>query len=147
MALWNFNMGVNRKNVKCAIFWKRLTIGQNRWKFVTHSHMYCICRVLFVSDSFSSVWGHSVYFAKFPMLCSKGYCSHSFHPIWYKIYGKYCNQGEIQVIIFIVICQILKTYGTLMISASQLSYIGIRRAMLLSSGRRSSRSMPLVLLL
>ncbi len=35
-----------------------------------------------MSDSLSSVWGHLVHFAKFPLLrVSKGYYSHSFHPI------------------------------------------------------------------
>ena len=34
-----------------------------------------------MSDSLSSVWGHSVHFATFLMLYSKGYSSHSFHTI------------------------------------------------------------------
>ncbi len=41
-----------------------------------------IYRVLFLSDSLSSVWGYSVHFAKFPMwIFSNGYCPHSFHSI------------------------------------------------------------------
>ncbi len=39
--------------------------------------------VLFMSDSLTSVWGHTVHFAKFLMLrISKGYSSHSFHSVW-----------------------------------------------------------------
>ncbi len=46
-----------------------------------------------MSDSLCSVWGHSVHFAKFPVLrFSEGYCSHSCHPILTKLYGKYGNQ-------------------------------------------------------
>ncbi len=40
-----------------------------------------------MSDSVSSVWGHSVHFAKFPMLrFSKGYWSQSFHSILIKLH-------------------------------------------------------------
>ncbi len=47
------------------------------------------------------------------------------------------NQGEIQAVIFLAICQILKLYVTLMIS--HLSYIEIvHKAMLVSSDKRSS---------
>ncbi len=57
--------------------------------------------VLFVSGNLSLVWGHSVHFAQFPMLrLSKGYCSHSFHSISPKLYGKHGNQGGMQVITF-----------------------------------------------
>ncbi len=47
----------------------------------TQGAMYCICtcRVLFMSDSLSSVWGHSVHFAKFRMLrFSKGTLKRSY---------------------------------------------------------------------
>ncbi len=53
-----------------------------------------IFRVLFMSDSLSSIWGQNsvLHFAKFPMLrFSKGYSFHSFHPISTKLYGKYCK--------------------------------------------------------
>ena len=64
--------------------------------FETLGPMYCICGVHFVSDSVSSVWGHSVHFAKFLMLgLSKGYYSHNFHPISTKLYGKYGNHAGI----------------------------------------------------
>ena len=71
----------------------------------------CICRVLFMSDFFSSVWGHSVHFAKFPMLrFSKGYyCqfpsnfNQSLWKVWY-------NQG---IPPFILLNRLVKTgiYG------------------------------------
>ncbi len=69
--LWHFvifNMGVNRKILKCARSCKRLIIEQNGWQFRTHGSMYFICRVLFVSASLSSVWGNSVHFAIFKRL-------------------------------------------------------------------------------
>ncbi len=48
-------------------------------------------------DPFSSVWGHSMHFAKFPMLgFPKGYWSHNFNPIATKLHEKYVNQGKIQ---------------------------------------------------
>ncbi len=52
-------------------------------------------------DSVSSVWGPLVHFAKFPALkLSKGYYSHSFHPISTKLYGNYGNQGGKRAIYF-----------------------------------------------
>ncbi len=100
--LWHveiFNMAVNGKILICAISWKCLIIEWNRWKFDTRSAMYCICSVLFMSNSLRSAWDHSVHFVKCLMLrFSTGYCSHSFHPIWAELYGKYSNQGGIQVI-------------------------------------------------
>ncbi len=90
--LWNFNMRANGKIVKCAIFWKWLTVEQNRWKCGTHSPRNSICSALSGSGHLSSAWGHSVHFPKFPMLrFSKGYCCHSFHPISTKLYGKHGN--------------------------------------------------------
>ncbi len=66
-ALWNFNMGVNGQILKCAISWKRLIREGKGWKFGTHTGRKCIYRVLFLSDSLSLIWGHSVRFAKFLM--------------------------------------------------------------------------------
>ncbi len=78
VALWNFNMAVNGQSLKCAISWKRLIVERNGRIFGTRPTIYYICRVLFMVDPLSSVWGHSVQFAKFLMLrFSKGYCSHS----------------------------------------------------------------------
>ena len=54
-------------------------------------------RVLLMSDFLILVWGHSVHFAKFPMLrFSKGYCSPSFHSISTKFYCKYVGHEGIQ---------------------------------------------------
>ena len=80
--LWHFEIlhGSQWKILTCPISWKRLIVERNGGTFGIHRPMYCICRVLFISDSLSSVWRHSVHFAKFPMLgSSKGYCSQIFH--------------------------------------------------------------------
>ena len=45
--------------------------------------------LLFMFDSLSSVWGHSVHFL---LRFSESY-SHSFHPILIKLYGKHGNRG------------------------------------------------------
>ncbi len=110
-----------------------------------------VCRVLFGSGHLSSVWGHSVHFAKFSMLrYSKGYtsCSHSqFHPTSTKPYRKHPFRGKHRLLLFLAICQILKVHCTLNIR--YLSYIAsIHKAMLVSSGKGSSRSSrPLGILL
>ena len=67
VALWNFNMGVNGKIIKCAISWKRLIVDRNGRKFGTRSNTMHIYRVLLMSDSLSLVWGQSVHFAKLLM--------------------------------------------------------------------------------
>ncbi len=60
--------------------------------------LYRVCRVLFMSDSLSSVWGPSVHFGKFAMLkLSEGYCSQN---NFNTLYGKYGNQGGIQPVTF-----------------------------------------------
>ena len=140
VALWNFNMGVNGKIITSAIYWKRLVVERNGWKFGTRSPRNSIRRVLFGSGHLSSVWGHSVHFAKFPVLrFSKGHCCYTFHPISTKLYWKHGNKGKIQDITFLAICQILKVYGTLKIS--YLNYIArIHKDMLVSSDKRSSRT-------
>ncbi len=76
----------------------------------TRIDMYCICEVLFMPDSLSSVWVHSVHFAKFPMLrFSKGCSSHSFCPISAKLYGKnMVIKGEYRLVNLLAICQTLK---------------------------------------
>ncbi len=68
--LWNFEIwhGSQWEIIKCGISWKRLIVEQNEWKFGTRGPRKCICRLLFRSGHLSSVWGHSVHFAKFPML-------------------------------------------------------------------------------
>ncbi len=50
------------------------------------AYMYILCRALFMSDSLSLVWGHSVHCAKFRMLrSSKGHGANTFHPISAKL--------------------------------------------------------------
>ncbi len=52
-----------------------------------------------MSDSLSPVWGYSVHFAKFPVeKFSKGYCSHIFHPISTRLYGKHDNQIRCRIL-------------------------------------------------
>ncbi len=117
VALWNFNMGVNGKIMKCAIPWKWPTMERNGWKFGTRSLRNSLCRVLFRSGHSSSLWGHSVHFAKFPMLrLSKGCRSYSFHPISTKLYGKHGNQGGMQVITFFGDLPKIKNFMALWIS-------------------------------
>ncbi len=63
--------------------------------------MYCIRRVLFMSDSSIPVWGHSAHVAKLSMLrFSKGCCSYSFYLISIKLYAKYGNRGGGEYIIW-----------------------------------------------
>ncbi len=47
---------------------KWLVAEQSEWKFGSRGLMGCICTVLFMCDSLSSVWCNSVHFANFPML-------------------------------------------------------------------------------
>ena len=50
----------NLKMADCRVKWMKI------WQL--HFPRNCICRVLFMSNCLSSVWGHLVHFAKFPML-------------------------------------------------------------------------------
>ncbi len=137
------------KIVKCAISWKQLIVEWNGWKFGTHSLLYCIHSVLFISNSFISIWGHSVHFAKISnvKIFKRLLRSLSFHSISTKLYRKHLIGGNTGYY-FSGDQPKLKIYGTLKISI--LSYISIiNKAMLFaSSGKRSSRaSRSLVLLL
>ncbi len=68
-----------------------------------------------MSGHSSSVWGHSVHSAKFPMLrFLKGYCSHNFHSVSTKLYGKHGNQRGIQAITFFVNPPKIKTFSALL---------------------------------
>ncbi len=83
--------------LKCEISHKRLIVERNGRKFGTRGTTVHIGRVLLMPDSLSLVWGHSVHFAKFPLLrFSKGYCSPSFHSISTKFYCKYVGHEGIQ---------------------------------------------------
>ncbi len=100
--LWHFNMGVDGKILKCAISWKQLIVERNGRKFTTGR----ICRIILMPECLSLVWGHSVHFAKFPILrVSKRYSFNSFHQISTKLHAKYPNQGLIWAITFLIICQ------------------------------------------
>ena len=62
-----------------------------------------LSRVLFGSGHLSSVWGHSVHFAKFSMLrFSKGYCSNSFHPVSIKLHEYIGYHGGMHAVGFLV---------------------------------------------
>ena len=84
-SLWHFEIltwEINGENPEMCNILKTADQREKRGKFWGCSLMYCICTVLFMSESLSSVWGHSVHFAKFLILkLSKGYCSHTFHSI------------------------------------------------------------------
>ena len=67
VAIWNFNMGVNGKIVRCGMPWKRLIVEGNG-KFVTQGSSVYIWGVLFMSTLLKFGWGHSVQFSKFPIL-------------------------------------------------------------------------------
>ncbi len=73
-----------------------------RTKILTLGTTVHLCGVLLMPDSLSLVWGHSVHFAKFPMLrFSKGYCSHICHSISTKLYCKYvAYEGTSAVTVF-----------------------------------------------
>ena len=52
-ALWNLNMGVNGEMLKCAIKWKQLIVGRNKWKFGFQSPRnsivgYFSCQIIWV---------------------------------------------------------------------------------------------------
>ncbi len=105
-------------------------------------NLNCICGVYFMSDSLSSVCGHSVHFATFTILrFSKDYYSHTFHPISTKRYIKYGNPGG-GGITFLATCQILKTYGTLKIKVTPTTlYIAIsHKPIMVSPGKGSRRA-------
>ncbi len=69
VSLWNCNMGVNGIcSLKCEISRKWLVVERNGRKFGTWDPTVDICRVLLMPHSLSLVWGHSVHFAKFPIL-------------------------------------------------------------------------------
>ncbi len=77
--LRNFNMGVNGKTLRYGISWKRADLRAKRAEIWDSDPKVYICRILFMPDCLSLVWGHSVHFAKFPIpRFSKRYSNH-FH--------------------------------------------------------------------
>ncbi len=96
VVLWNFNMGVNGKKLRCEISRKRLIVERNGRKIDTRGNTVHACRVLLMPDSLKLVWGHSVQFSKFPILqFSKYYSFNSFHLVSTKLHTKYNNRGLI----------------------------------------------------
>ncbi len=72
----------------------------------THGYMYCICRLLSMSlsDSLSSIWAIQCALQNF--LCyNQKTTVPKVSPNIKQMYGKYCDQGEIQAIIFLAVCQ------------------------------------------
>ncbi len=96
-----------------------------RMKIVTRGHINSICRVLFGSGHFSSVWSHSVYFAKFSDVeISKATAqAQSFNLISSKPYRKQVNR--IQAINFVAMIREkkFKNYGILKFLFTQ-DYLG-----------------------
>ncbi len=67
-------------------------------------HVQDVCRVQFMPDSLSSVWGNSVHFAKYLMLrFSNGYSCHGC-PILTDLYREYGNQGQYRILLVLAIC-------------------------------------------
>ena len=92
LALWNLNMGIDGKIVKCGISRKWLMIWRNRWKFGAQGVLWFNMWIRYFSFLIAWVWGHLVHFAIFPLLrSSKRYSFNSFHQISTKLYTKYCN--------------------------------------------------------
>ena len=106
VALWNFNMGSQWESLKCGISRKLLIVDHNWWKFGTQGSIGHIWKVLLMPDSFSLVWGHSVHFAKFPILQFLKLCS---SPNFHLIHPNFI-QGIIiiQAVTFLAICQKLQ---------------------------------------
>ncbi len=125
-------------------------IERNGRKFGSRGPVYCMCRELFMSHSLSSVWGHSVHYAKCSMLrFSNGYCSHSFHSISTKP-EKVWNSGKYSPmhVLFQVICQILSIWHFEEKLPQPPVHAIIHKPILVSCGKRSRRgSRPLGLLL
>ncbi len=104
--------------------------------FVTLGPKNCLCRVLFVSDSLSLVWGHWVHLiAEFTMLrFSKGYCSPSFHSVSTKLYIKYGKAGGHRLLLFRgdLPVSVIEDKSPRLIAISH-------KPILISSSKRSSR--------
>ncbi len=106
----------------------------------------CICRVHFMSDSSSSVWGHSVHFAKFDS------SSRSCHRISTKLfyYGGGSREYRLHVFLFSAMCQIpnlnnLQHFEHMSPHPSATLPLAVfaHKPLLASSGKRSSRAKAL----
>ncbi len=92
-----------------------LIAERNGRKLGTRGPRVYICRILFASDSLSSVWGHSVHFAKFAILrFSKRYCFYSFYPFSTNFMESVVIRGNAGYCVFRRAAIFLKIkYGTL----------------------------------
>ena len=94
-------MGGQWENLKCGISWKRPIVERNGRKFGTWVPTVHVCRVLLMPDSLSLAWGHSVHFAKFPILrFSKGY-------LW-EFMRTLLTIGECRLLLFLTTGQVLQ---------------------------------------
>ncbi len=104
-----------------------LILEWNGGKFETLGPSYCICGVLLMSDSLSSVWGQSVHFTKLMMFTfSKGYFSHIFFLrfLWNFMINMVVV-GEYRVLICWRLAKKYKFYGTLKCLLTQDHIMGL----------------------
>ncbi len=101
--LWHFEILTweSTGKRKMWISRKRMIVKRIRQKFRTRGPTVHTCRVLLMPDSLSLSWGHSVLFAKFPILRSSKHYSNSLHQNSSKLHSNYHNQGLIQAVIFL----------------------------------------------
>ncbi len=103
MKLWNLaweTMG----NHKMWNDWKRLIIERNGWKFGTRGPRNSICMIRFGSGLFSSLWGHSMHYAKFLVFRFQKVTAPTVFIQLTKLCGKHANHGWIQdIMLFFVL--------------------------------------------
>ncbi len=108
VALWNFNMEVNGKILKCTISWKWLIVEFDGWKVgELRSYVLCyvgyfLCRILWVQfRSFGALW-------KIPDVnIFKRLLLPQFLFSFKQTLEKACNPGKYRPLLFLVIGQIL----------------------------------------
>ncbi len=105
-----FNMESRWEIIKYGISGKWLIIDRNWWKFVTRAPRNSICRVLFGSGHFTSFWGHSLLFAKFPIFRFQKVAAPA---VLIQLQPNFVesmeNMVEYGLLPFLAICQKLKT--------------------------------------
>ena len=109
VSLWNFNMRVNGRSIKCVI-WKRFVVEWNGWEFGTHWTAYVTPYVGYFSCLI--LW---VEVGSFGTLCkisdvkiSKDHFSHSFRQVSTKRHGNMVIRGEPSLLHVLEILQIKK---------------------------------------
>ncbi len=107
VALWNFNMGVNGKILKCAKSWKclivlakRTEIWNSQQSYELVLHKYGTFYVWFFEFSLGSLHSGALCKISDVRIFKSLYSSPSFHPISTKLYKRYGNQGGIQTAFF-----------------------------------------------